>query len=433
MGEREWLERAARHCFSGRLDRRQTEGPIFARGEGSIVWDVEGAAYLDFNSGQMCSALGHGHPRVVEAVAEAMRTLAHANATYYNTAEIELAEALAATFPEPLSTCFFALSGSDANEAALGIARAATGRYEVASPHVSFHGLSDGPRALTFAGWRGGMSPPAPGSYAMLAPYCLRCPVRHTFPGCELACLEGSTTLLDAQAAQGLAAIITEPLFSAGGVIEPPPGWLAAVGEAAHDRGALLVLDEGQTGLGKLGTMWAFETQGVVPDVVTISKHFGGGIPISAVVTTKAIEDAAIEGGFSYAHSHSNDPVGCAAGLASIRAIEEDGLCARAEAIGARLRHRLEELRERHPAIGDLRGRGCLQGVELVRPDGSAATELGDPVRRACLRGGLLFSIRRGGSVIRLVPPFSTTDEQVDRAAEILDAALAEVATPVPA
>jgi len=426
MSEAEWLERARRHCFLGRLDRRQTEGPVFSHGSGSVVWDVEGKEYLDFNSGQMCSALGHNHPRIVRAVAEALKTMIHANSTYYNVQEVLLAERLASTLPPPLSKSFFALSGSDSNEAAIGMARKVTGRHDIASPHVSFHGLSDTPRAVTYAGWRGGISAATPGSYAFIAPYCLRCPIRHEYPGCEIACLDGSMELLDAETAGGLAAVLTEPLFSAGGVIEPPPGWLTHVARETRARGALFILDEAQTGLAKLGTMWAFEQEGVVPDILTISKHFGGGIAISAVVTSPELEQQAIAGGFSYAHSHSNDPLACAAALATLETIEEERLPERALEIGARLRARLEELRARHDAVGDVRGRGILQGVELVRADGSPAFELGETLRRICMREGLIFSVRRNGSVLRFVPPFSTTEEQIDRAAEILDLALTE-------
>jgi 2,2-dialkylglycine decarboxylase (pyruvate) len=430
MSTEDWLVRARRHCFRGRLDGIDVGGPVFERGLGSVVWDVQGKAYLDFNAGQMCSVLGHCHPRVVAAVAEQLQALVHASSTFHNTKEIELAERLAATLPPPLSKCLFALSGSDANEAALGIAKAATGRYEAASPHVAFHGLSDTPRQLTFAFGHVRLPPGAPGSHALLAPYCLRCPIGRTFPDCELACLDGSMELLDAEVSNGLAAIITEPLFSAGGVIEPPPGWLAAVAEAAHARGALLILDEEQTGLAKLGTMWAFESEGVVPDVLTVSKHLGGGLAISAVVTSEAIEAAALEGGFSYGHSHSNDPLACAAAIAVLETIEEEGLVARARELGARLRARLEELRAAHPLIGDLRGRGILQGVELVREDGSPATDAGPTIQHACLEAGLLFSVRRRGSVIRLVPPFSTTAEQIDKAVDILGSAFARVREP---
>jgi 2,2-dialkylglycine decarboxylase (pyruvate) len=374
----------------------------------------------------MCSALGHNHPRIVSAVSDALRTMIHASSTYYNVQEIRLAERLASTLPAPLSKCFFALSGSDSNEAAIGMARKATRRHDVASPHVSFHGLSDTPRTLTYAGWRAGMTFSAVGSYALLAPYCFRCPIRHEYPGCELACLDGSLELLDAETAGGLAAVVTEPLFSAGGVIEPPPGWLAGLAEGVRARGGLLILDEAQTGLAKLGTMWAFEREGVVPDILTVSKHFGGGIAVSAVVTSPELEERALAGGFSYAHSHSNDPLACAAALATLEAIDEEGLAVRALEIGDRLRAALDQLRATHTAVGDLRGRGILQGLELVREDGSPAHELGEPIRLACLRDGLLFSVRRDGSVLRFVPPFSTTAEQIDRAVDILDRALTQ-------
>ena len=424
--EAEWLRLARRYCFRGRIDRPQTEGPVFSHGSGSLVWDVEGKEYLDFNSGQMCSALGHNHPRIVDSVADSLRRMMHASSTYYNEQEILLAERLASTLPAPLSKCMFALSGSDANEAAIGIARAATGRHEVASPHVSFHGLGDTPRALTYAGWREGIPTPAPGAFALLAPYCFRCPVHHTYPACELACLDASMELLDAEVTGGLAAVITEPLFSAGGVIEPPPGWLAQVAGETRARGALFILDEAQTGLAKLGTMWAFEQEDVLPDVLTVSKHFGGGIAISAVVTSADIEEEALRRGYSYGHSHSNDPLACAAALATLVAIEEERLAERAVEIGGWLRARLEDVRSRHEAVGDVRGRGTLQGVELVNRNGLPAFELGETIRRACLRDGLLFSVRRRGSVLRFVPPFSTTEGQIERAAEILDAALTE-------
>ena len=433
MNESEWLERARRYCFQARLDRPQYDGPIFERGSGSVVYDVEGKEYLDFNSGQMCSALGHNHPRIIEAVADAMRTLMHASATYYNTREIELAERLASTLPAPLQKSMFALSGSDSNEAAMAIAKKVTGRWEIASPHASFHGLSESPRQVTYGFGHKGLPPGPPGNFAMLAPYCYRCPVGHSFPECEVVCLDASLELLDVETSDGLAAVITEPLFSAGGVIEPPPGWLRRVAEAARSRGALFILDEAQTGLAKLGTMWAFEQEGVVPDIVTVSKHFGGGISISAVVTSPAIEEEILRRGFTYAHSHSSDPLGCAAALATLEIIDDEALCERALVIGEWLRAGLEDLSSRHPVISDIRGRGILQGIELTRDDGSPAVELGEPIGNACLREGLLFSVRRGGSVIRFVPPFSTSEEQVARAVEILDSALTEVVQAAPA
>src|SRR5207247_3035441 len=186
--------------------------------------------------------------------------------------------------------------------------------------------LSDTARSLTFAGWHADHGPPAAGSYAIVAPYCYRCPLRQTFPSCNYACLKTSFELLDAQTTGRPAAVITEPLFSAGGVIEPPPGWLKALQEMCHQRNMLLIVDEEQTGLGKLGQMFGFQAEGVVPDIVTVAKHFGGGVGISAVTTTAAIEDKVVREGYAATHSHANDPLICAAGTARLDSIEEENV-----------------------------------------------------------------------------------------------------------
>jgi 2,2-dialkylglycine decarboxylase (pyruvate) len=429
MSEQELLSSAQTHLFRARMDAQELTGPILERGAGSVVWDISGKPYLDFNSGQMCSALGHNHPRIVAAIQDACDKLIHASSSLLNVNEVRLAETLAATVPAPLQKSFFLLSGSDANEAALAVAKKYTGRYEVASPHTSFHGLSQSARAVTFTGWHQGYGPYAPGAYGMLAPYCYRCPVQHTYPQCELACLTASFELLDAECAAPPAAIITEPLFSAGGVIEPPTGWLPALKRLCEARGTLLVLDEAQTGLAKLGTMWAFEREAVIPDVLTISKHFGGGITISAVVTSAEIEAAVAERGFVFMHSHTSDPLACGAGLASLEVILEEKLWQRAATLGAYWQGHLQRLAERYELIGDVRGRGLIQGLELVwdRARKTPAVEAGPQIAHTCLERGLLCSVRRGGSVLRFVPPFTTTESQFDQAAEILEQALQRV------
>src|SRR5713226_8904173 len=183
--EADLLANAAQFSFRARMDKKTNEGPIFERGSGSVVWDVGGKEYLDFNSGQMCAALGHNHPTITAAIKAACDTLIHAHSSYYNVQEIRLAERLAGLMPAGLEKSLFLQSGSDANEAAVMIARQYTGGYEVASPHVSFHGLSDTARSLTFAGWHGGHGALPGGSYAMIAPYCYRCPLRQSFPACN--------------------------------------------------------------------------------------------------------------------------------------------------------------------------------------------------------------------------------------------------------
>lgn len=427
--EADLLNRARRYSFRARMDKGEFVGPVFERGLGSEVQDVNGKTFLDFNSGQMCAAIGHNHPTVVAAIKRACDTLIHAHSSYFNDQEILFAERLAGVMPPGLEKSLFLQSGADANEAAVLIARKYTGGLDVASPHISFHGLSDTARSLTFSGWHADHGPPVAGSHAMLAPYCYRCPLRQTFPDCGFACLDASFELLDAQATGPMAAVITEPLFSAGGVVEPPPGWLAKLRDMAHARGMLLILDEEQTGLGKLGTMFACQAEGVVPDIITVAKHLGGGISISAVTTTAAIEATVFDRGFIATHSHSNDPLICAAGIASLDVIEGEDMPAMARLIGSRWRGHLEALAQRFEMIGDIRGRGLLQGIELVedRMSRKPAMEAGRKIGRYCLERGLIFSLRRGGSVLRFVPPATTTPAQIDRAAAILGDALAHV------
>ena len=427
--EEELLDLARKYSFRSRMDRSGVTGPIFVWGRGSVVRDINGKEYLDFNSGQMCAALGHNHPRIVQALQESAESLIHSHMTMFNDREIILASRLAEITPEGLNRSMFLTSGSDSNEAAMAIAKRYTGGYEVASPVVSFHGMSDAARAVTFAGWHGGYGPYAPGNYPIIAPYRYRCAFCQDRPACDYTCLDTSFELLDAQADGRMAAVITEPLFSAGGVIEPPPGWLQELKLRCERRGMLLILDEAQTGLAKLGSMWASEQEGVVPDIFTISKHFGGGIAISATITTDEIEEHAVETGLVVAHSHSNDPLTCNAAIASLDIILEENLMDVAERMGQYWRGHLLLLQERHELIGDVRGRGLLQGIEFVtdRQTKEPAYSQGQQIGRTLLENGLIVSVRRRGSALRFVPPFTTTEDQMDLAADILDHAISSV------
>ncbi len=429
QSEAELLAKADAFSFRARIDKKTTEGPIFVSAKDSTVTDLAGNEYLDFNSGQICAGLGHSHPAIVAAIKDACDTMIHAHSSYYNVKEIELAARIADIMPAPLRKSCFGESGSDANEMAIMIARKATGGHEVMSPHVSFHGLTDTARSVTFALSHADHGPLAAGSYAMVSPYCYRCPLEKTFPSCELACLKTSFELLDAQSTGQPAAVITEPLFSAGGVIDPPPGWLATLQRYCHARGMLLIVDDEQTGLGKLGSMFGFDRDGVVPDIVTLAKHFGGGIGISAVTTSAAIEDKVVRSGFVATHSHSNDPLICAAGTASIDVVEREDVPAKARAIGAQMLERLNALADRYDLVGDVRGRGMLTGIELVRNRATRepASREGLEIGERCFRAGLIFSMRRGGSVLRFVPPATTTPAQIDWAMTTLEDALEAV------
>ena len=424
--EAELLELARKYSFRSRIDTNSVSGPIMVWGRGSVVRDVNGKEYLDFNSGQMCGALGHNHPRIIQALAESSETLIHSHMSMFNDREIILAARLAEITPNGMDRSMFLTSGSDSNEAAMAIAKRYTGGYEIASPAVSFHGMNDSTRAVTFSGWHEGYGPYAPGHYPILAPYEYRCTHCKDRGGCDYTCLNTSFDLLDAQADGQLAGVITEPLFSAGGVIDLPEGWLRELKRKCEERGALLIVDEAQTGLAKLGSMWGFEHEGVIPDIFTISKHFGGGVAISAAITTDEIEEKVSASGLVVGHSHSNDPMPCNVGIASIDIILEEMLVDVSKRIGAYWREHLERLAMKHEVIGDVRGRGLLQGIELVtnRQTREPAYEQGRSIGRWCLDNGLILSVRRQGSVFRFVPPFTTTEAQLDQAAEILDQAI---------
>ena len=429
LTEAELLEIARKYSFRSRIDSNSVSGPIMVWGRGSVVRDVNGKEYLDFNSGQMCGALGHNHPRITQALQESCETLIHSHMSMFNDKEIILAARLAEITPDGMDRSMFLTSGSDSNEAAMAIAKRYTGGYEIASPAVSFHGMNDSTRAVTFSGWHEGYGPYAPGHYPILAPYEYRCAYCRDRGGCDYTCLNTSFDLLDAQADGQLAGVITEPLFSAGGVIDLPQGWLRELKRRCEDRGALLIVDEAQTGLAKLGSMWGFDHEGVIPDIFTISKHFGGGVAISAAITTDEIEEKVSGSGLVVGHSHSNDPMPCNAAIASIDIIMEEILVDVSRRIGEYWREHLERLAKKHHIIGDIRGRGLLQGIELVtdRDTREPAFDQGRAIGRLCLENGLILSVRRNGSVFRFVPPFTTTEAQLDEAAQILDHAISEL------
>jgi 2,2-dialkylglycine decarboxylase (pyruvate) len=268
-----------------------------------------------------------------------------------------------------------------------------------------------------------------PGALALPAPYAYRCPIRHCDGACDCTCLEAGFDLVDQQSVGSLAAVVAEPVLSAGGIIVPPPGYLARLLDLCREREMLLVMDEAQTGFGRLGAMFGFELDGIVPDFVAVSKTLGGGVPLAATITTAAIEATAVERGFLHVTSHVSDPLPAAAGLAVLDVIEEEDLVTRARERGAHLDTRLRELQAEHEQIGDVRGRGLLAGLELVtdRDTREPANALGAAVTSECLRCGLSMNIVRTGenaNCFRMAPPLSVTEDEIDLAVDILDGAL---------
>lgn len=407
--------------------------PVLAAAHGSTVVDTGGREYLDFQSGQMGAALGHRHPRVMAAIEEATRTIVHASNTMMNLPRLSLHERLGRLLTPPLQKSLFLVSGSDSIEASVDLARNATGGYDVLGLHEALHGSTSlVSRSLSFGWGRNQHAAVAPGTGAILAPDCYRCPVAATFPGCDFLCLKASLALADANFIAQPAAIIVEPVLSAGGVIVPPPGYFGALRRACDERGMLLIFDEAQTGLGKTGKTFCYEHEGVVPDVLALSKHFGGGLPISAVCTSAAIADRAVARGFFATRSHATDPILCAAGLASLDVVIEEDMAARAARIERRMKTAFQELAQKFEIIGDVRGRGVLLGVELVgdRARKTPANKEADAIARHCLDNGLIFQVRGSHgrmNVLRLVPPMVTTDAEVERALSILHDAFTAV------
>lgn len=405
---------------------------IIREARGAILVDRDGREILDFTSGQICSTIGHNHPRIVEAIEAACRRVIHLNSWMLTEEVIRLCHRLAALLPAPLEKVLLLNTGSESNEVAFRIARMHTGRSELVGLNQSFHGLTAGAASVTFAMGHAGYGPGLPGTYALPAPYAYRCPVKRECPTCDLACLEAGLALLDAQSAGALAAVIAEPILSSGGIIEPPPGYLQRLQAECRARGMLLILDEAQTGFGRLGAMFGFEQEGVVPDILTLSKTLGGGVPLAATVTSPEIEADIFAKGFFHITSHVSDPLPAAVGLAVLDVIQEESLVALAAKRGAYLKQRLHDLAREHELIGEVRGRGLLLGVELVkdRHTKEAAGAWGARITEECLERGLSMNIVRAGgaaNVFRIAPPLTVTEEEIDRGVAILDEAIRAV------
>jgi 2,2-dialkylglycine decarboxylase (pyruvate) len=403
---------------------------IIARAAGSYVYDEDGAAILDFTSGQMSAVLGHAHPEIVAAVSGAVASLDHLFSGMLSRPVVELATALSATLPDPLQKVLLLSTGAESNEAALKMAKLYTGKYEIVSFDASWHGMTYGAASATYSAGRRGYGPPIPGNLSLPTPNAYRSPFRHPDGSYDWRSeLDYGFAAIERQSAGSLAACLIEPILSSGGIIEPPLGYLSALKDKCAERGMLLIVDEAQTGLGRTGTMYAFERDGIVPDIVTLSKTLGAGLPVAAVVTTDEIEQRCHERGFLFFTTHVSDPLAAVIGATVLRVIAGAELVDRAARLGARLRERLLELQNRHEVIGDVRGRGLLQGIELVtdRASKQPADRLGHAVTEACLKHGLHLNIVQlpgMGGVFRIAPPLTVSEAELEIGLHILDRAL---------
>jgi len=398
------------------------------RGEGFHVWDDQENKYLDCFGGVLTVSVGHANPKVTEAIMEQVRTLQHTSTLYANRPQSDLAEKLYQITPGDLKKSFFTNSGTEADDTAVHAAKLHTGRHEIVVLRHSYSGRSaTALSAMGHAPWRP-LPPEVAGFVHARAPYCYRCPFKLTYPECGLACANDIEDLIMTSTTGEIAAFMAEPILGVGGFIVPPPGYFERAVEIARNHGGLFIADEVQTAWGRTGDKWfGIEHWDVTPDIITSAKGLGNGVPIGVTIATPEVADSFPGLTFS---TFGGNPVSMAAALAVLRVIEEEDLKRNAAEVGAYLRQRLEELKENYLVIGDVRGMGLMQGIELVKdretkqPDPQAvATVFEETKKRHVLigKGGLY------GNVIRTGLMLNSTKDHVDELISALDAGFAQV------
>ncbi len=403
---------------------------IVERAEGSFVHDADGRKILDFTSGQMSAVLGHTHPDVVATVERQTRAVAHLFSGMLSRPVVELAERLAASAPG-LDRVQLLTTGAESNEAAIRMAKLVTGGHEVVAFAQSWHGMTGAAASATYSAGRRGYGPATAGSLVIPAPNAYRPRFRQPDGSNDWRTeLDDAFELIDRQSTGALAAFIAEPILSSGGILELPEGYLAALKRKCEERGMLLILDEAQTGVGRTGCMYAFQRDGVTPDILTLSKTLGAGLPLAAVLTTTEIEQAAHERGFLFYTTHVSDPLPAAVGVTVLDVVARDGLVDRAIARGERLKSGLLAFQQRFECVGDVRGRGLLLGLEIVvdRQSKAPGYELGAAIAEEAMRRGLSMNIVKlpgMGGVFRLAPPLTVSEAEIDLGLEIMSDAIA--------
>ncbi len=381
------------HIAPGLQSYAVTSGVVIDHASGSAVTDVDGNVLLDFIGGIGVNALGHSHPGIVSAI---QTQVARASVGSFTTVpRIDLVERLARHEPAPgLHRVQFYSTGSEAVESALRLAKSHTGKWEMVSTWGGFHGKTMGALSLMGSTFKHGLGPPVVGSH--LVPYadCYRCPLGLAFPSCGLACAEVARKQVKAQSSGAVAAVIVEPMQGTAGNVIPPDGYLTAMRSIADELDALLIVDEMITGFGRTGKYWGAEHSGVRPDIVTIGKAFGGGYPLSGVVTSDEVAKAkpwSDPSGSS--SSYGGNPLGAAAGAAALQILDEERLVENASVVGEAMLRDLAVFVDDYPFVGEVRGRGLFIAIELVRSK-RTREPLPAPIMRrifdACVARGLL-------------------------------------------
>jgi len=392
------------------------------------LWDADGKKYLDFFGGIVTISAGHTNPRITSKIKAQIDKIQHASTLFPNEAVVALAEKLALLAPGDITQSYFTNSGTEANETAIQLARMHTGRFEVVALRHGYSGRSQLAQSLTGQNtWRQSL----PGSFGVvhaLSPYCYRCPFGKTYPDCGIVCAQDVENVIQTTTSGQIAAYIAEPIQGLGGFVTPPPEYFKIVFNIVKKYGGDFISDEVQTGWGRTGRKWfGIEHWEVTPDIITAAKGLANGAPIGATLTRPEI--ASSFRGLQIS-TFGGNPVTSVAAKATIDLIEEDNLLENAHVVGGRFREGLEALKQRYPLIGDVRGMGLMQAIELVRdrktkePAAQETAELMEEARRAGLligKGGLW------GNVIRMSPPLNISKTDVDEAITMLDHSLAAV------
>jgi 4-aminobutyrate aminotransferase len=399
---------------------------VVERAKDSLVYDVDGREYLDFFGGIVTISVGHCNDKVVAAIEEQVRKVQHTSALYPTEPHVRLAEKLAAITPGALKQSFFTNSGTEANETAVLVAQLYTRAQDVVALRHSYSGRTQLAMSLTgnYA-WR--LTPTSsPNVHHIPNAYCYRCPFGLTYPSCDLKCAKDLESAIQTATSGKLAAFIAEPIQGVGGFITPPKEYFKEVAAIVHKYGGLFICDEVQTGWGRTGgKMFGIEQWDVEPDIMTFAKGMANGVPIGGTITRPEVADSVK--GLSLS-TFGGNPVTCAAALATIEVIENEGLVANAAERGRQLRDGLEALGEKYPLMGDIRGMGLMQGIEMVGPDKTPSPEAVARLFELTKQNGLL--IGKGGlmgNVIRITPALNVTKEHVDEALDRLDRSLAQM------
>ena len=420
-------------------DRHVPKGPSHAtpafikEARGAVMIDLDGRELIDFAGGIGVMNVGHSHPKVVAAIQDQAAKFTH---TCFHVAMYEPYVDLAARLNELSPGDFhkktmFANSGAEAVENAVKVARHATGRPAVIALEGSFHGRTLLTMTLTskVKPYKLGFGPFAPEVYRMPNAYCYRCPFGLRYPSCDVACADYLEEFFIGNVApEQTAAVIVEPIQGEGGFVTPPPEYFAKLQAICKKYGIVLVIDEVQTAMGRTGKLFAIEHWGIAPDVVTTAKSLAGGLPLSAVTGRAELMDGPHVGGLG--GTFGGNPVACSAALAVLEVLLGEGFLARAEALGAEMWRRFEALQRRFEIIGDVRGKGPMLAIELVRDrvkKTPASAETKKLVKLCYEKGLVLIACGNHGNVIRTLMPLVITDEQLDRGFAILESALQEL------